>query len=217
ANAVYDKNDDVYRILIGAFDDRASAMAMIERLRRTGYTAARIAPVSADTRSSAPAASRIAARREAEPVTVRSTQVVALEGDRILAANEDRLVLPAGNTGEPATAAAPAPMSNGTNESARKDGRRETAGRDAAKHNGDYLDTQRRDAEKLWGVPDGTVSANSKPGVEVFTDSDRAVPLGGTSTARGAATLRVGGRDYRGEIQLIRNSRGRIDVVNAVP
>src|SRR5262249_19042760 len=68
-----------------------------------------------------------------------------------------------------------------------------------------------------WGVPDGTVSANSKPGVEVFTDSDRAVPLGGTSTARGAATLRVGGRDYRGEIQLIRNSRGRIDVVNAVP
>ena len=43
-SAVHDKQQDAYHVVIGRLDDRAEAMALIERLRREGYVAARIAP-----------------------------------------------------------------------------------------------------------------------------------------------------------------------------
>jgi peptidoglycan hydrolase-like amidase len=202
-NAVYDKQQDAFHVVIGRFRDRSEAMAMIERLRREGYVAAHIAPDYATDESSEANQTTVTKttpnkppRREPEPAYQRLSQLVAVEGDHVLATSDDRLVITAANTAEPPAHRA---------EDARPEPRKESAGRD-----NDYLETQQRDSERLWGTrpkPGG----DDAPGVAVNH------ALGGTSSVRTASYLRVGGKEYRGEMQLILNARGRINVVNALP
>jgi len=201
-NSVYDKQQDAFHVVIGRFSDRSQAMAMIERLRREGYAAARIAPDYANdesTRASSASVTKTTSnkppRHEPEPSYQRVSQLVAVEGDRVLAASDDRLILTAANTAEPPQQLA----------EARPEARKESAGRDS-----DYLETQQRDAERLWGTRPAPRSDDA-PAVVVNH------ALGGTSSVRAVSFLRVGGKEYRGEMQLILNARGRIDVVNALP
>jgi peptidoglycan hydrolase-like amidase len=206
ASAVYDKQQDAYHVIIGHLDDRAEAMALIERLRRAGYVAARIAP---DYSPDSPADEASGANKSSvkkttpgqpprhapEPVYQRVSQLVAVEGDHVLAASDDRLIITAANTAEPP----PPPKDE------RAEPRKENSARD-----GDYLEQQRRDSEALWGTR-SRPARNDAPAVTVNP------ALGGTSSIRTISYLRVGGRDYRGEMQLILNARGRINVVNALP
>jgi peptidoglycan hydrolase-like amidase len=202
ANSVYDKQQDAFHVVIGKFNDRSEAMAMIERLRREGYVAAHIAPDYAtdeSTGASKPSVTKTTAnkppRREPEPVYQRVSQLVAVEGDHVLATSDDRLVITAANTAEPAHRP----------EETRPEARKESAGRD-----NDYLETQQRDAEALWG-------ARPKPRSDAVPEVIVNHALGGTSSVRAVSFLRVGGKEYRGEMQLILNARGRINVVNALP
>jgi peptidoglycan hydrolase-like amidase len=204
-SSVYDKQQDAFHVVIGRFVDRSEAMAMIERLRHEGYVAAHIAPdYVTDEASGANKAPVTKAtpnkspkpRQEPEPVYQRVSQLVAVEGDHVLATSDDRLIITAANTGEPP----PHRL-----EETRPEPRKESAGRDS-----DYLETQQRDAEALWGTRPKPSSADA-PGVVVNH------ALGGTSSVRTASYLRVGGKEYRGEMQLILNARGRINVVNALP
>ncbi|MEN3333851.1 MAG: stage sporulation protein [Blastocatellia bacterium] len=202
-NTVYDKQQDAFHVVIGRFRDRREATAMIERLRREGYVAAHIAPDYATDESSrankAPVTKTTPSqppRREPEPAYQRVSQLVAVEDDHVLAISDDRLIITAANTGEPP----PHRL-----EETRPEARKESAGRD-----NDYLETQQRDAEALWGARPKPRS-NDAPGVVVNH------ALGGTSSVRTASFLRVGGKEYRGEMQLILNARGRINVDNALP
>src|SRR6185369_14578849 len=107
----------------------------------------------------APAASKTAAkktptnqpRRDPEPSYQRVSQLVAVEGDHVLAASDDRLIITAAKTAEP-----PRPPAE-----ARPEPRKESAARDD-----DYLETQRRDAEALWGARSKAGRADA-PGVAV--------------------------------------------------
>ena len=205
ASIVYDKQQLAFHIVIGKFDDRRGALTMIERLRREGYGAAHVAPdYAADEGDGASKSSvaktttnKPAAHREAEPAYQRLSQLVAVEGDHLLASSDDRLTITAANTAEP-----PRPPAD-TRTEPRKE--KETTKRDS-----DYLETQQRDAERLWG-------ARPKP---LNNDAASVVinpALGGNSSSRAASFLRVGGKEYRGEMQLILNARGRINVVNVLP
>jgi peptidoglycan hydrolase-like amidase len=201
-DTVYDKQQDAYHVVIGKLDDRAEAMALIERLRHEGYVAARIAPDyrndeanTANKDSVKKATQNQPSRHTPEPAYQRVSQLVAVEGDHVLAANDDRLIITAANTAEP--------LPQATVE--RTEPRKESAA-----HDNDYLEQQRRDAEALWGARSKS-NRNDAPTVAVNP------ALGGTSSIRTASYLRVGGREYRGEMQLILNARGRINVVNALP
>lgn len=151
--------------------------------------------------SAAPRDTQRRTRDTAEPSYPRVSHLVAVEGDRVLATSDDRLILTAANTAEP-----PRPLAEARPES-RKESKesKESAARDS-----DYLEKQRRDAEALWGSR-SKPSRDDSPGVIMNP------ALGGTSSVRTAAYLRVGGKEYRGEMQLILNARGRINVVNALP
>src|SRR5256714_7698325 len=94
ASSVYDKPQLAFHILIGSYVDRRDATAMIERLRREGYVAARVAPDYATDAAAAaekPSVTRTttsktsAAQREPEPDYRRGSQIVAVEGDHTLA------------------------------------------------------------------------------------------------------------------------------------
>jgi peptidoglycan hydrolase-like amidase len=200
-NTVYDKQQDAFHVVIGKFIDRSEAMAMIERLRREGYVAAHIAPDYANDEGSRANSSSVTRttsnkppRHEPEPTYQRVSQLVAVEGDRALAASDDRLVITAANTAEP-----PHPSAQTQPEP-----RKESAERDS-----DYLETQQRDAERLWG----TRAAPRRDEASAVVNH----ALGGTSSVREVSFLRVGGKEYRGEMQIILNARGRINIVNALP
>ena len=220
---VYDKQSDSYRVLIGRFASRSEAMAMIEQLRHAGYAAARIAPdyakadQSADkspkppqkTASSAKSkktksSKRIAAKvKRSKPRSshqakseraVRApqyrqvTQIVALEGDRVIALTEDKLVaLPAVSAGQVET----------------------PKRQDAETRAQNYTDRRRQDEEALWGA-----------GAEAIKDDSPRQPVAVPSRAepsRPASLIRVDDKYYRGEIHLTLNSRGRLNVINALP
>ena len=204
-NTVYDNQQDAFHVVIGRFADRSEAMAMIERLRHEGYVAAHIAPDYATDESSSANQAPVTKttpnkspkpRQDPEPIYQRVSQLVAVEGDHVLAASDDRLIITAANTGEPP----PHRL-----EETRPEPRKESAGRD-----NDYLETQQRDTEAMWG-------ARPKPGSDDAPGVTVNPALGGTSSVRTASYLRVGGKEYRGEMQLILNARGRINVVNALP
>jgi peptidoglycan hydrolase-like amidase len=202
ASTVYDKPQDAFHVIIGSFADRSKAMAMIERLRHEGYVAAHIAPDYAtdeSTRANPPSVSKATpgrpSRSEPEPAYQRVSQLVAVEGDHVLATSDDRLIITAANTAEP-----PTPLAD-----TRPEPRKESAARD-----NDYLDTRQRDAEALWG-------ARPKPHSDDAPSVAVNHALGGTSSVRAASYLRVGGKEYRGEMQLVLSARGRISVINALP
>lgn len=209
ASTVYDKQQDAFHVLIGKFTGRSEATAMIERLRRAGFAAARIAPDYASDETGGASRSSVTTtptkappkpRREPESVEHRVSQLVAVEGDRVLATSDDRLVITVADTAEPPPHVETKPPEP-RKESARSDP--------------DYLETQRRDAEALWGARPKSGSPapvnDEAPGVAVNP------ALGGTSSTHTASFLRLGGKTYRGEMQIILNSRGRINVVNALP
>ncbi|MFL6276731.1 MAG: SpoIID/LytB domain-containing protein [Blastocatellia bacterium] len=206
ASIVYDKQQLAFHIVIGKFDDRRDALTMIERLRREGYVAAHIAPdyaadaVEGTNKSSVAKTTTnktTATHREAEPAYQRVSQLVAVEGDHMLASSDDRLTITAANTAEP-----PRPLAD-TRTEARKE-------KEPSRRDSDYLETQQRDAERLWGARPKPLN-NDAPSVVINP------ALGGTSSVRAASFLRVGGKEYRGDMQLILNARGRINVVNVLP
>ena len=77
---------------------------------------------------------------------------------------------------------------------------------DEAKRKQANVVTQRRDEEKLWGAANKIDASND--------DSPRRQIV---RPARTDLPVRIAGKEYRGEIRLVLNRRGKINVVNALP
>lgn len=223
ASSIHDNQSSSFRILIGHFDSRSEAMSMIERLRHAGYTAARIAPdyakedqspvkiskppekiaksvkpskkpassnqVAVKSKSAKPHSSPPSKTSKPEqPQYQQITQMVAVEGERVIALAEDKLVA------LPATA----PAEVETRESPK------TQAQELS-----YLEKRKRDEQTLWGTGAKSNKDNSQLAgapAPLIADSSRADSI-----------IRVDDKYYRGEIHLKLNSRGRLNVINAVP
>lgn len=204
----YDNQSDVFHILIGRFNARSDAMAMIEQLRYAGYTASHIAPDYAIINPPQKQAAKVeppktsqntkSAKSKSQPYRTtkpqqaaapqyrRVTQIVAMDGDRVMALTEDKVVLRA--------------ISAKAEDEARKD---------AAPPAQSYIDKRKQDEKTLWGSGAEAATENApRPRIASLTSSE---------TSAAAPFIRVGDKYYRGEIYLKLNARGQINVINAVP
>jgi stage II sporulation protein D len=168
ASTAYDEQTEKHRILIGGFDTRNEAAEMLDRLRRAGYSEARIFGQQKWVRRNlvaTAASSREATHRAKLPANASTrpsevgesrmpTAIAAFEADKLLTSSEDSLIV-----------------------------------------------------------------AAEIPGLDAATRSDHepSIRSGSAPPARAIPTVRVANRDFRGEIHLVLNRRGKINVINVLP
>ncbi|MGA9774122.1 MAG: SpoIID/LytB domain-containing protein [Blastocatellia bacterium] len=149
---LYDKQSDAFHILIGRFASKSEAMAMIEQLRHAGYTASHIAPdyVIGDQPQTKPAKTAKSVKPKSHPQQAsvapqyrRVTQLVAMEGDRVIALTEQKLVLRA--------------------VSARAEGEAEYPAQNAPAQS--YIDKRKQDEKAVWGSAKDT-APHASPRIE---------------------------------------------------
>jgi SpoIID/LytB domain protein len=232
---IYDRQSNAFRILIGRFASRSEAMAMIDHLRREGYAAARLAPdygksdQSSDKNSKPPHNKALSARstkktksskhiaakvKRSKPQPARQTkpeqasaapqyrqitQIVAMEGDRLIAATEGKLV-------------AMAATSASEIEARQRKETQTTKREDAPPQAPSYTEKRKRDEQALWGA-DARAAKDESP----RPAASAVLAFAGTETSRASSFIRVDDKYYRGEISLTLNSRGKLDVINALP
>jgi len=158
-----------------------------------------------------------------DPAYHTVTQLVAVEADRVLATSDDRLILSAANT---INAMDEARRTNDT--ATRRHGDAATAPRDDAatpkreasdSREPNYLEAKKRDEKKLWGYGKEAASKEAvrddspRPRVSASPRLDEPRP----ALSRAASFMRVDDKAYHGEIHLVLNARGRINVINALP
>jgi peptidoglycan hydrolase-like amidase len=171
----YNAKEKEYDVVIGRFTAKSDASAMLARMRRSGYPDARIVTESNTTESSsketgskpAKTKSQSSSKEDHRSSSASTTQIVAVDSDRLIASSNERLVV--------------LPVSNANDRFDRNDPEGSMSDED------DREPPQRREAKSRASVP-----------------SYR--PL----------AVRVGANEYRGEIHLVLNRRGLINVINAV-
>ena len=176
AALAYDSKEKEYDVVIGRFASKSDANAMLARIRRSGYTDARVVtettaaePSAKDSNSKlakAKSQSESARDNRSTDKSTRTTQLYAFAADKMIAASDERLVV------------LPAPNPN---------------------KGFDKIDREAR------------ASRDEDSGLDEHQASSSRV-----SAADNRLAVRVGNKEYRGEIQLIINRRGRINVINAV-
>lgn len=118
-------------------------------------------------------------RSSFKPAPQRAMQVVAIEGERVIALSDERLVVSAANEED-------------TRKNIEADTRRKESDREPAREN-----------EARDNYSPRRVAESQHPRIP--------------AASRFEQIVRVNGKDFRGEIHLVINPRGRINVVNAVP
>ena len=179
----FDEKQKEYSVLIGQFPNRSEATRLLERLRKAGYENLRIVSDQKATGTQAVESltdtNARAAKYKAQPTSTarssvkpdrRSTQLVALAGDKLAAASEDELVISPAGYAQQLDRSKQSAGSQGNDRNSRQ-----VTGRDQS-------GTERE--SRISAAP---------------------------------AVVRIGKTDYRGEINLVLNPRGRINVVNALP
>ncbi len=191
---LYDKQSDAFHILIGRFASRSEAMAMIEQLRHAGYTASHIAPdyvinnppqktaqkveppkTSKNTKSTKSKSRPGRVTKQAvTPEYRRVTQIVAMDGDRVIALTEDKFVLRAISVKV-------------------EDEARQATGSSAQS----YIDKRKQDEKALWG------SANDnapRPPTRIETSGAAPFVRVGDKYYRGEIHLKL---NARGQINVV--------------
>ncbi|MEK6301866.1 MAG: SpoIID/LytB domain-containing protein [Acidobacteriota bacterium] len=174
AAVAFDSKEKEYDVVIGRFEEQAGANPLLARLRRSGYADARIVKETNEPESlgkdsnskQAKAKSQSDKDDRSTSKSARTTQIAAVESGKLIAANDERLIV------------------------------------FAAKASSDRFDRADREPKK--------------PGNDEPESDERREPNSRANTTDKPLAVRVGDKEYRGEIHLVMNRRGRINVINAV-
>ena len=194
AATALDRDSGKFEVSIGAFDSPGAADSLLAQLRETDYRSARIEKVGVEPPATEGA--KHAAQSEIQSGE-RRPRLLAKDGDRVVASDDERLLFSAANQeGDEAALRDAGPRAQQTQTAAPQATK-------ATRRTGDSYDFSR----------------NGK-GAEDNNDESTPQPIGSEhpSPASSASPtfIRVGGKQYRGDIKLTLNSRGRINVINLV-
>jgi peptidoglycan hydrolase-like amidase len=166
SSTAYDEQAEKHRILIGGFATKSEAAAMQDRLRRAGYSEARVlgqqqwvqrnavATAPSNREAYSPKSAANPSTRAGTDESRMATGIAAFEADKLLTSSEESLIV-----------AAEAPK----------------------------LDTSSH------------------------ADQQALLRKGSPPPVGAIPTVRVANRDFRGEIHLVLNRRGKINVINVLP